>query len=60
MSKHHQYDAQHLVKDIWAKAQIRKAINLREVLGAFSINNGTGQKSEKCHQDVIRKTVFWV
>ncbi|KAK6163371.1 hypothetical protein DH2020_000235 [Rehmannia glutinosa] len=34
-------EAQHLVKDVWAMAQKGKVINLREVLGAFSMNNVT-------------------
>ncbi|KAK7317815.1 hypothetical protein RJT34_02369 [Clitoria ternatea] len=40
-SKHHQEEAQHLVKDVWALAQEEKPINLREVLGTFSMNNVT-------------------
>jgi cytochrome P450 len=43
-SKHRQEEAQHLVKDVWAKTQTEKKraiINLREVLGAFSMNNVT-------------------
>lgn len=40
-SKHRQEEAQHLVKDVWALAQTEKPINLREVLGAFSMNNVT-------------------
>lgn len=34
-------EAQHLVKDVWAMAQKGKEVNLREVLGAFSMNNVT-------------------
>ncbi|XP_021893078.1 cytochrome P450 703A2 [Carica papaya] len=34
-------EAKHLVKDVWAQAQSGKAVNLREVLGAFSMNNVT-------------------
>ena len=40
-SKHRQDEAEHLVKDVWAKSQTEKPINLREVLGAFSMNNVT-------------------
>ncbi|PON97293.1 Cytochrome P450, E-class, group I [Trema orientale] len=34
-------EAQHLVKDVWARSQTGKAIDLREVLGGFSMNNVT-------------------
>ncbi|CAI9292080.1 unnamed protein product [Lactuca saligna] len=34
-------EAQHLVRDVWALAQDEGPINLREVLGAFSMNNVT-------------------
>lgn len=34
-------EAQHLVQDVWARAQDGKPVNLREVLGAFSMNNVT-------------------
>nr|CAD1823214.1 unnamed protein product [Ananas comosus var. bracteatus] len=34
-------EAQHLVGLVWARAQAREPINLREVLGAFSMNNVT-------------------
>ncbi|KAM6600199.1 hypothetical protein CsatA_019808 [Cannabis sativa] len=34
-------EAQHLVRDVWARAQTRKAIDLRDVLGGFSMNNVT-------------------
>lgn len=34
-------EAQHLVKNVWASAQNGKEVNLREVLGAFSMNNVT-------------------
>ncbi|KAJ1400820.1 Cytochrome P450 [Sesbania bispinosa] len=40
-SRHRLDEAQHLVKDVWVKAQTGKPINLREVLGAFSMNNVT-------------------
>ncbi|KAK9279530.1 hypothetical protein L1049_013209 [Liquidambar formosana] len=39
--KHRAHEAQHLVQDVWALAQTGKAVNLREVLGAFSMNNVT-------------------
>ncbi|GMH00406.1 hypothetical protein Nepgr_002245 [Nepenthes gracilis] len=34
-------EAQHLVRDAWDRAQMGKPVNLREVLGAFSMNNVT-------------------
>ncbi|KAH7519474.1 hypothetical protein FEM48_Zijuj08G0040200 [Ziziphus jujuba var. spinosa] len=34
-------EAQHLVRDVWSRAQSGKAMNLREVLGGFSMNNVT-------------------
>ncbi|KAI3787424.1 hypothetical protein L1987_41883 [Smallanthus sonchifolius] len=34
-------EAQHLVQDVWALAQADGPINLREALGAFSMNNVT-------------------
>ncbi|KAL3622253.1 hypothetical protein CASFOL_033664 [Castilleja foliolosa] len=34
-------EAQHLVNDVWAMAQKGEEVNLREVLGAFSMNNVT-------------------
>lgn len=34
-------EAQHLVQDVLARAQCGKPVNLREVLGAFSMNNVT-------------------
>lgn len=40
-SRHRHEEAQHLVQGVWAQAQIEKPINLREVLGAFSMNNVT-------------------
>ncbi|KAK6918147.1 Cytochrome P450 [Dillenia turbinata] len=40
-SKHRAEEAQHLIQDVWAHAQTSKPINLREVLGAFSMNNVT-------------------
>ncbi|XP_027355317.1 cytochrome P450 703A2 [Abrus precatorius] len=40
-SKHREDEAQHLVKDVLGWAQAEKPINLREVLGAFSMNNVT-------------------
>ncbi|MED6187384.1 hypothetical protein PIB30_075932 [Stylosanthes scabra] len=38
---HREDEARHLVRDVWAKAQMKKSINLREILGAFSMNNVT-------------------
>ncbi len=40
-AKHRAEEAQHLVRDVSARAQTGKAVNLREVLGAFSMNNVT-------------------
>lgn len=40
-AKHREDEARHLVKDVWARTQTEKSINLREVLGAFSMNNVT-------------------
>lgn len=34
-------EAQHLVRDVWDQAQTENPINLREVLGGFSMNNVT-------------------
>lgn len=34
-------EADHLVRDVWSRAQSGKAMNLREVLGGFSMNNVT-------------------
>ncbi|KAJ8556243.1 hypothetical protein K7X08_023001 [Anisodus acutangulus] len=39
--KHRADEAQSLVKDVWAKAQKAQIVNLREILGAFSMNNVT-------------------
>ncbi|XP_057979461.1 cytochrome P450 703A2 [Malania oleifera] len=38
---HRADEAQHLVRDVWAQAQMGRPVNLREVLGAFSMNNVT-------------------
>lgn len=38
---HRADEAQHLVQDVLARAQTDKPVNLREVLGAFSMNNVT-------------------
>ncbi|KAK4488683.1 hypothetical protein RD792_004454 [Penstemon davidsonii] len=38
---HRADEARHLVKDVWALAQKGEEVNLREVLGAFSMNNVT-------------------
>lgn len=40
-SMHRADEAQHLVRDVWARARSGKAVNLREVLCAFSMNNVT-------------------
>ncbi|XP_031263346.1 cytochrome P450 703A2-like [Pistacia vera] len=40
-ANHRAVEAQHLVQDVWVLAQTGKAVNLREVLGAFSMNNVT-------------------
>ncbi|OMO64268.1 Cytochrome P450 [Corchorus capsularis] len=40
-AKHRADEAQHLVQDVWARARKGKPVNLREVLGAFSMNNVT-------------------
>ncbi|XP_043688547.1 cytochrome P450 703A2 [Telopea speciosissima] len=38
---HRAHEAQHLLRDVWAQSQTGKPVNLREVLGAFSMNNVT-------------------
>ncbi|XP_059637742.1 cytochrome P450 703A2 [Cornus florida] len=38
---HRADEAQHLVQDVWTRAQTGGAVNLREVLGTFSMNNVT-------------------
>ncbi|XWS46241.1 hypothetical protein CRYUN_Cryun14cG0047600 [Craigia yunnanensis] len=40
-AKHRADEAQHLVQDVWARSKNGKLVNLREVLGAFSMNNVT-------------------
>ncbi|KAL2456986.1 Cytochrome [Abeliophyllum distichum] len=40
-ASHRVNEAQHLVKNVWTLAQKGDAINLREVLGTFSMNNVT-------------------
>ncbi|KAL0547745.1 hypothetical protein IC582_012170 [Cucumis melo] len=40
-SAHRASEAQHLVQDVWARAQNGENVNLREVLGGFSMNNVT-------------------
>lgn len=40
-AKHRAEEAQHLVRDVWDMSKTGKAVNLREVLGAFSMNNVT-------------------
>lgn len=39
--RHRADEAQHLVQDVWGRAQSGKPMNLRDVLGAFSMNNVT-------------------
>lgn len=39
--KHRAEEAQHLVRDVLAASRTSKAVNLREVLGGFSMNNVT-------------------
>lgn len=39
--RHRTYEAQYLVKNIWGSAQKGEIVNLRQVLGAFSMNNVT-------------------
>ncbi|KAK9083885.1 hypothetical protein Scep_030356 [Stephania cephalantha] len=34
-------EANHLVRDVWKRIHVSKLVNLREVLGAFSMNNVT-------------------
>nr|ACN36201.1 unknown [Zea mays] len=38
---HRAQEAEHLCQFVWAKSQSGKPVNLREVLGAFSMNNAT-------------------
>lgn len=38
---HRADEAKHLVQDVWGRAQSGKPVNLRDVLGAFSMNNVT-------------------
>ncbi|CAK9165763.1 unnamed protein product [Ilex paraguariensis] len=40
-AKHRAEEAHHLVKDVWARAHTGEALNLREALGGFSMNNVT-------------------
>ncbi|XP_050377306.1 cytochrome P450 703A2 [Argentina anserina] len=40
-AKHRADEAQHLVRGVWTMAQAGKAVNLREVLGGWSMNNVT-------------------
>ncbi|VVA27402.1 PREDICTED: cytochrome P450 [Prunus dulcis] len=40
-ARHRAEEAQHLVRDVWAMAQTGKAVNLRDLLGGFSMNNVT-------------------
>ncbi|KAH7578059.1 hypothetical protein JRO89_XS01G0335500 [Xanthoceras sorbifolium] len=40
-AKHRADESQHLVQDVWSRAQNEKPVNLRDVLGAFSMNNVT-------------------
>ncbi|KAK9086800.1 hypothetical protein Syun_029194 [Stephania yunnanensis] len=38
---HRVNEANHLVRDVWKRIHVSKLVNLREVLGAFSMNNVT-------------------
>ncbi|KAJ4805501.1 Cytochrome P450 family protein [Rhynchospora pubera] len=38
---HRAEEAQHLVRSVWAQSQMGQPVNLREILGAFSMNNVT-------------------
>ncbi|XP_020268937.1 cytochrome P450 703A2 [Asparagus officinalis] len=38
---HRAHEAQHLVKQVWSRSQAGEPVNLRELLGAFSMNNVT-------------------
>ncbi|XP_057531348.1 cytochrome P450 703A2 [Amaranthus tricolor] len=38
---HRAEEAQHLIQDVWARSKANEPVNLREVLGAFSMNNVT-------------------
>ncbi|KNA18155.1 hypothetical protein SOVF_073350 [Spinacia oleracea] len=38
---HRAEEAQHLIQDVWARSQGNNLVNLREVLGSFSMNNVT-------------------
>ncbi|MCD7463551.1 hypothetical protein HAX54_050850 [Datura stramonium] len=40
-AKHRTDEAQSLVKDVWAQAEKGQTVNLREILGGFSMNNVT-------------------
>ncbi|KAJ8444701.1 hypothetical protein Cgig2_030375 [Carnegiea gigantea] len=40
-AKHRAQEAQHMVQDVLGRAQTGQPVNLREVLGAFSMNNVT-------------------
>lgn len=40
-SSHRAEEAQHLVRSVWGQAQKGQPVNLREILGAFSMNNVT-------------------
>ncbi|OWM68642.1 hypothetical protein CDL15_Pgr023607 [Punica granatum] len=40
-ARHRAEEAWHLVRDVWARCQDGRPINMREVLGAFSMNNVT-------------------
>ncbi|CAN0884789.1 Cytochrome P450 703A2 [Linum grandiflorum] len=40
-AKQREEEAQHLVQDIWARSKTGKPIDMREVLGGFSMNNVT-------------------
>nr|AXS75226.1 cytochrome P450 703 [Brahea dulcis] len=40
-SSHRAHEAQHLVQEVWSRAVAGEPVNLRQVLGAFSMNNVT-------------------
>lgn len=41
IANHRAGEAQQLVQDVWVWSQTEKPVSLREVLGAFSMNNVT-------------------
>ncbi|CAA3000330.1 cytochrome P450 703A2 [Olea europaea subsp. europaea] len=72
-TSHRADEAQHLVRDVWTMARKGDAINLREVLGTFSMNNVTrmllgkqyfGGESSGRHEAIefmhITHELFWL